>query len=107
MTYYAPIPTVSVMTPQARFTLCFCVAVLLTGPFGLVIGPVLSRLLRRRAERLHPFAAAQAQQRSAGHFNVGQIWAITACGLMGLIGALVVLPTVFFVLLGMFYQVIH
>ncbi|WP_447896450.1 hypothetical protein [Stenotrophomonas acidaminiphila] len=102
MTYYAPTSTVSVMTPQARFTLCFCVAVLLTGPFGLVVGPVLSRLLLRRAERLHPFAAAQARQRSAGHFNVGQIWAITACGIMGLIGALVMLPTVFFVLLGMF-----
>jgi len=101
MTYYAPASTASVMTPQARFTLCFCVAVLLTGPFGLVIGPVLSRLLRRRAERLHPFAAGQARQRSGGHFNAGQIWAITACGIMGLIGALVMLPTVFFVLLGM------
>lgn len=99
MTYYAPTPTVSVMTPQARFTLCFCVAVLLTGPFGLVIGPVLSRLLRKRAERLHPFAASQAQQRSAGHFNVGQIWAITACGLMALIGALVMLPTFAFLTL--------
>lgn len=94
MTYYAPTPTVSVMTPQARFTLCFCVAVLLTGPFGLVIGPVLSRLLRRRTERLYPLASAQAQQRSAGHFNVGQIWAITACGFMGAIGALLMLPTV-------------
>ena len=92
MTYYAPTSTVSVMTPQARFTLCFCIAVLLTGPFGLVIGPVLSRLLRRRAERLHPLAAAQAQQRSAGHFNVGQIWAITACGFMALAGALLILP---------------
>ncbi|MPT01352.1 MAG: hypothetical protein E2581_23090 [Pseudomonas sp.] len=102
MTYYPATPTASVMTPQARFTLCFCIAVLLTGPFGLVIGPVLSRLLRRRAERLHPLAAAQAQQRNAGHFNVGQIWAITACGIMGLIGALIMLPTVFFVLLGMF-----
>ncbi|MCC4631512.1 hypothetical protein ABQW55_005485 [Xanthomonas citri pv. malvacearum] len=28
---YQPVPTVSVMTPQARFTLCFCIAVLLTG----------------------------------------------------------------------------
>lgn len=101
MTYYAPTSTVSVMTPQARFTLCFCVAVLLTGPFGLVIGPVLSRLLRRRAERLHPLAAAQAQQRSAGHFNVGQIWAITACGLMGLIGVLVMLPSVAFLIMGL------
>lgn len=102
MTDYPATLIASVMTPQARFTLCFCVAVLLTGPFGLVIGPVLSRVLRRRAERLHPLAAAQAQQRSAGHFNVGQIWAITACGAMGLIGALVMLPTIFFVLLGMF-----
>ncbi|PPJ42322.1 MULTISPECIES: hypothetical protein [unclassified Pseudoxanthomonas] len=102
MTSYMPASTVSVMTPQARFTLCVCVAVLLTGPFGLVIGPVLSRLLRRRAERLHPFAAAQAQQRSGGHFNVGQIWAITACGLMGLIGAIVMLPTALFVVLGIF-----
>ena len=100
MTYYVPTSTVSVMTPQARFTLCFSVAVLLTGPFGLVIGPVLSRLLRKRAERLHPFAASQAQQRSGGHFNVGQIWAITACGLMGLVGALILLPTVAFLVMG-------
>lgn len=90
---YQPGPTVSVMTPQARFTLCFCVAVFLTGPFGLVLGPVVSRLFRRRAERLYPAAAHAAAQRSAGHFNAGQLWAITACGVVGLIGLVALAPT--------------
>lgn len=89
---YAPASTNSVMTPQARLTLCFCVAVLLTGPFGFIIGPVVSRVLRRRAERLHPVAAIAAEQRSAGHFNVGQLWAITACGIWGFIGLLAMVP---------------
>ncbi|OWQ55752.1 hypothetical protein CEE61_13130 [Stenotrophomonas maltophilia] len=89
---YAPAPTTSVMTPQARLTLCFCVAVLLTGPFGFIIGPVMSRVLRRRAERLQPAAAYAAAQRSAGHFNVGQLWAITACGIWGFIGLIAMVP---------------
>ncbi|HEL3200037.1 TPA: hypothetical protein ACKP7X_003549 [Stenotrophomonas maltophilia] len=87
-------PPVTVMTPQARFTLCFCLAVLLTGPFGLVIGPVLSRLFRRKAERLHPGAAYVAAQRSAGHFNAGQLWAITLCGIFGLIGLIALIPAI-------------
>lgn len=95
-------PPVTVMTPQARFTLCFCLAVLLTGPFGLVIGPVLSRLLRRKAERLHPGAAHAAAQRSAGHFNAGQLWAITLCAIFGTIGLLVLLPTLLFLALSIF-----
>ncbi|MBO9757945.1 hypothetical protein [Xanthomonas phaseoli] len=97
---YQPVPTVSVMTPQARFTLCFCIAVLLTGPFGLIIGPVLSRLFRRRAERLYPTAAHAAAQRSAGHFNAGQLWAITACGVFGLIGLVALMPALFFLVLS-------
>ncbi|OEZ01241.1 hypothetical protein BIY45_07345 [Stenotrophomonas sp. BIIR7] len=98
---HAPAPSTSVMTPQARLTLCFCVAVLLTGPFGFIIGPVTSRLLRRRAERLQPVAARAAAERSAGHFNVGQLWAITACGVLGLIGLLALLPTVVFIALSL------
>lgn len=97
---YQPVPTVSVMTPQARFTLCFCIAVLLTGPFGLIIGPVLSRLFRRRAERLYPTAAHAAAQRSAGHFNAGQLWAIAACGVFGLIGLVALMPALFFLVLS-------
>ncbi|WP_274395142.1 hypothetical protein [Xanthomonas campestris] len=90
---YQPVPTVSVMTPQARFTVCFCVAVFLTGPFGLVLGPVFSRLFRRRAERLYPAAARAAAQRSGGRFNWGQLWAITACGVVGLIGLVALVPS--------------
>lgn len=97
---YAPTPTASLMTPQARLTLCFCVAVMLTGPFGFIIGPVMSRLLRRRAERLHPAAAYAAAQRSAGHFNAGQLWAITACGIWGVIGLVALVPTVLLLLLS-------
>lgn len=95
-------PPVTVMTPQARFTLCFCLAVLLTGPFGLVIGPVLSHLLRRKTERLHPGGACAAAQRSAGHFNAGQLWAITLCGIFGIIGLLLLLPTLSFLALSIF-----
>lgn len=89
---YAPAPSVSVMTPQARLTLCFCVAVMLAGPFGFIIGPVLSRILRRRAERLQPAAAYAAAERSAGHFNAGQLWAMTACGIWGFIGLIAMVP---------------
>lgn len=99
---YAPAPTVSVMTPQARLTLCFCVAVLLTGPFGFIIGPVMSRILRRRAERLQPAAAYAASQRSAGHFNVGQLWAITACGIWGVIGLVAMVPMLAILVLTLF-----
>ncbi|HEL4242591.1 hypothetical protein I5U23_08425 [Stenotrophomonas maltophilia] len=94
-------PPVTVMTPQARFTLCFCIAVLLTGPFGLVIGPVLSRLLRRKAERLHPGAAHAAAKRNAGHFNAGQLWAITICGIFGVIGLVTLIPTVVLIALSL------
>lgn len=97
---YAPAPTASVMTPQARLTLCFCLAVLLTGPFGFVIGPALCRILRRRAERLQPAAAYAAAQRSAGHFNAGQLWAMTACGVWGVIGLVALVPTVLLLLLS-------
>lgn len=90
------------MTPQARFTLCFCLAVLLTGPFGLVLGPVLSRLLRRKAERLHPGAAYAAAQRSAGHFNAGQLWAITLCCIFGLVGLLTLVPTLLLIAFSIF-----
>jgi len=87
------------MMPTTRFTWCFCLSVLMLGPFGLVVGPVLSRLLRRRAERLYPAEAGHAARRDLG-FGWGQMWLIAAAGVMGLVGALVLLPTLAFVFLG-------
>lgn len=95
---YAPAPTVSVMTPQARFALCFCIAVFLVGPFGLLLGPVISRLLRRRAERKTPTAAYAAAQRSNGHFNLAQLLIITLFGVWGIIGLVALVPAALFLL---------
>ncbi len=89
---YAPAPTVSVMTPQARFTLCFCIAVFLIGPFGLLLGPAVSRLLRRRAERKSPTAAYAAEQRSNGRFNLAQLLVITLFGVWGIVGLAALVP---------------
>lgn len=94
-----PASTKRVMTPTTRFTLCFCLSVLMLGPFGLVVGPLLSRFLRRRAERLHPAEAGHAERNDPG-FGWGQMWLIAAAGVMGLVGALVLLPTLVFVFLG-------
>lgn len=93
-----PVSTKRVMTPTTRFTWCFCLSVLMLGPFGLVVGPVLSRLLRRRAERLYPAEAGHAQRRDPG-FGWGQVWLVAAAAVMGLVGALVLLPTLFFLFL--------
>lgn len=46
---YALSSATSVMTPQARLTLRFWAAVLVIEPFGFIIGPMMSRVLRRRA----------------------------------------------------------
>ncbi|HDS1323586.1 TPA: hypothetical protein QEK37_002194 [Stenotrophomonas maltophilia] len=93
---HAPAPTVSVMTPQARFTLCFCIAVFLVGPFGLLLGPVISRLLRRRAERKTPTAAYAAEQRSNGHFNLAQLLVVTLFGVWGIVGLVALVPMAMF-----------
>ena len=94
-----PVSTKRVMTPTTRFTWCFCLAVLLLGPFGLIVGPVLSRVLRRRAERLYPAEAGHAQRRDPG-FGWGQVWLVAAAGVMGLVGAVVLLPTLLFAFLS-------
>jgi len=82
------------MSRQARFTLCFCVAVILLGPFGLIVGPLLSRYLNKRVQRLHPGAAMAAEARSGGHYNFGQLVAITACLVWAIIAAVAIVPTV-------------
>lgn len=94
-----PASTKRVMMPTSRFTLCFCLSVLLLGPFGLLAGPLLSRYLRRRAERLYPAEAGQAARSDLG-FTWGQMVLIAAAAVMGLVGALVLLPTLAFVFLG-------
>lgn len=94
-----PVSTKRVMTPTTRFTWCFCLSVLMLGPFGLVVGPMLSRLLRRRAERLYPAEAGHAARGDLG-FGWGQVWLVAAAAVMGLVGAVVLLPTVAVVFLA-------
>lgn len=102
MSYAAnPASSKRVMTPTSRFTLCFCLSVLTLGPFGLGVGPLLSRYLRRRAERLYPLEAGQAKVRDTG-FSWGQMWLIAAAAVMGLVGAVVLLPALVFLFLGAF-----
>lgn len=92
---YAPAPSIPrVMTRQARTTLAFCLSVALTGPFGLVIGPALAWFLNRRTDRLYPAAAAAARARGGPHYTFGQILALTACALWGLVGLFALAPSI-------------
>lgn len=79
------------LTPHSRFFLCYCVSLLVLGPFGFVVGPSLAWFFRRRAERLHPIAAAQAKARDTG-FHWAQWWGLTLVTLWGLGGLITVVP---------------
>jgi len=94
---HPPASTKRVLQPTTRFTLCFCLSAVLLGPFGLVAGPLLSRYLRRRAERLYPAEAGHAQRRDLG-FSWGQMVLIAVAAAMGLVGAVALLPAVAYLL---------
>lgn len=98
---HPPASTKRVLQPTTRFTLCFCLSVLMLGPFGLVVGPLLSRYMRRRAERIYPAEAGHAARSDLG-FGWGQMVLIAAAAMMGLVGAMVLLPTLAFIVLGGF-----
>lgn len=88
------------MTPRDRFFWWYSGALLLTGPFGFVVGPLMARRASRKAARLYPAEARVAQARDKG-FAWWQWWVMTVLTLMGVLGALSILsglPMFLFVL---------
>ncbi|WP_176716897.1 hypothetical protein [Xanthomonas translucens] len=71
-----------VLTPDTRFFRWFSLSLLLLGPFGFIVGPLMARRGLRKAERLHPQEAYAARQRDQG-FTAGQWWVMTPLALMG------------------------
>ncbi|WP_185826568.1 hypothetical protein [Xanthomonas sp. SI] len=71
-----------VMTPHTRFFRWFSLSLLLLGPFGFIVGPLMARRGLRKAERLYPQEAYAARQRDQG-FTAGQWWVMTPLALMG------------------------
>lgn len=94
------------MTPRDRFFWWYSGALLLTGPFGFVVGPLMARRASRKAARLYPAEARVAQARDKG-FSWWQWWAMTVLTLMGAAGAFAVLsglPMFLFVLYAQLTQ---
>jgi hypothetical protein len=67
------------------------------GPLGFVVGRLLSRYLRRRAEQRYPPAAGQAAARAPG-FGWRQWWLLTIAAAMGHLWLVALLPTLVFLL---------
>jgi hypothetical protein len=55
-----------VLTPHTRFFCWFSLSLLLLGPFGFIVGPLMARRGLRKAERLYPQEAYAARQRVPG-----------------------------------------
>jgi hypothetical protein len=94
------------MTPRDRFFWWYSGALLLLGPFGFVVGPLMARRGTRKAERLHSSAAWEARQRDHG-FTWWQWWVMTPLTLMGafwVFGLLSGLPMVLLVLYAQLAQ---
>ncbi|EGD08859.1 hypothetical protein [Xanthomonas vesicatoria] len=72
----------NVMTPHNRFFWWFSLSLLLLGPFGFIVGPLMARRGLRKAERLHAFEAHMARQRDRG-FSWWQWWVMTPLTVMG------------------------
>ncbi|MCT8357006.1 hypothetical protein NLA05_11635 [Xanthomonas citri pv. anacardii] len=88
------------MTPRDRFFWWYSGTLLLLGPFGFVVGPVMAQRGNRKAASLYPAEARAAQARDEG-FAWWQWWAMTILTVMGAFGAFAVLsglPTFLFVI---------
>lgn len=70
------------LTPHGRFFLWYSLALVLFGPFGFAIGPLVAHFLKRRVERKYPQAAYAARQRDTG-FNWGQWWVLNSADALG------------------------
>lgn len=91
------------MTPRDRFFWWYSGALLLTGPFGFVVGPLLARRASRKAARPYPAEARVAQARDKG-FVWWQWWVMTVLTLMGAFGAFAVLSGLPMILLVLYAQ---
>lgn len=96
----------NLMTPRDRFFWWYSGALLLTGPFGFIVGPLMARRGTRKVGRLYPAEARRAQARDKG-FAWWQWWAMTVLTLLGAAGAFAVLsglPMFLFVLYAQLTQ---
>ncbi|PSM13308.1 hypothetical protein [Stenotrophomonas maltophilia] len=94
------------MTPRDRFFWWYSGALLLTGPFGFVVGPLMARRASRKAARLYPAEARVAQARDSG-FSWWQWWVMTILTMLGAVGAVTVitgLPMFLFVMYAQLTQ---
>ncbi|WP_115048016.1 hypothetical protein [Xanthomonas arboricola] len=73
---------IKVLTPHTRFFRWFSLSLLLLGPFGFIVGPLMARRGLRKAERLYPQEAYAAWQRDQG-FSWAQWWVMTPLTVMG------------------------
>ncbi|OQP74753.1 hypothetical protein IA54_012030 [Xanthomonas phaseoli pv. syngonii LMG 9055] len=92
-----------VMTPHNRFFWWFSLSLLLLGPFGFIVGPLMARRGLRKAERLYPQEAYAARQRDTG-FSWGQWWVMTPLVVTMGIGALAMLKSLPMLLLVLWVQ---
>ncbi|WP_236546062.1 hypothetical protein [Stenotrophomonas sp. 364] len=78
------------LTPRDRFFWWYALSLLLLGPFGFIVGPLMARRGTRKVGRLYPVEARVAQAGDKG-FAWWQWWAMTVLTLMGAAGAFAVL----------------
>ncbi|WP_116645486.1 hypothetical protein [Xanthomonas vasicola] len=83
---------IKVPTPHTRFFRWFSLSLLLLGPFGFIVGPLMARWGLRKAERLYPQEAYAARRRDQG-FSWGQWWVMTPLTLTMGMGALTILKS--------------
>ncbi len=92
-----------VMTPHNRFFWWFSLSLLLLGPFGFIVGPLMARRDLRKAERLDPQAAYAARLRDQG-FSWGQWWVMTPLAVIMGMGTLAFLKWLLLALLVTWVQ---
>lgn len=92
-----------VLTPHTRFFWWFSLSLLLLGPFGFIVGPLMARRGLGKAERLYPQKAYAARQRDQG-FSWGQWWVMTPLVVTMGMGALAMLKALPMLLLVLWVQ---
>lgn len=91
------------MTPHNRFFWWFSLSLLVLGPFGFIVGPLMARRGLRKAERLYPQEAYAARQRDTG-FSWGQWWVMTPLAVTMGMGTLAMCKALPMLLLVMWVQ---